>query len=293
MSLWNTLAEAISRATATPFSIARHQPVGGGCINDAHRLDGGDGRRYFVKLNRAHQLAMFEAEAQGLREIEASGTMRVPTPIDTGTTAGQAYLILEYLPLGRGDSAAAAQLGRNLARMHRHQQPYFGWRRDNTIGTTTQHNSRSSHWVDFWREQRLGYQLALADQQGYGGTLQKKGAELMAALPRLFQHYNPTPSLLHGDLWSGNYAFTDTGEPVIFDPAVYFGDREADLAMTELFGGFPPAFYRAYEESWPLDRGYPQRKVLYNLYHILNHLNLFGGGYLDQAEAMLDQLLAH
>jgi fructosamine-3-kinase len=176
--------------------------------------------------------------------------------------------------------------------MHRQAQPYFGWRRDNTIGSTLQLNSSSDDWLTFWREQRLGFQLKLAANNGYGGSLQAKGERLCSDMAVFFEHYSPHPSLLHGDLWAGNAAVDKQGRPVVFDPACYYGDREADLAMTELFGGFSPDFYSAYQAEWPLDHGYSLRKTFYNLYHSLNHLNLFGGGYLRQAESMMAQLLA-
>jgi fructosamine-3-kinase len=175
--------------------------------------------------------------------------------------------------------------------MHRTARDHFGWDRDNTIGSTPQHNAPCGEWVTFWREHRLGFQLDLAARQGYGGRLQKLGERLLADLTGLIDH-DPRPSLLHGDLWGGNIGYDREGNPVIFDPAVYYGDREADLAMTELFGGFGSGFYAAYEEAWPLDPGYSVRKTLYNLYHILNHLNLFGSGYLGQAQTMTERLLA-
>jgi fructosamine-3-kinase len=143
--------------------------------------------------------------------------------------------------------------------------------------------------MPFWRDQRLGYQLKLAARSGR--DLLKKGERILADLGAFFQNYRPVPSLLHGDLWGGNVSAVER-QPVIFDPAVYYGDREADLAMTELFGGFSEQFYQAYRDTWPLDDGYPVRKTLYNLYHVLNHFNLFGGGYGSQAERMIDSLLS-
>ena len=291
MSVWNTIADLIGQTRGQSFDIDQRSAVGGGCINSAYRLEGCDGSRYFVKLNRADKLAMFEAEADGLNEIRASGAIHAPAVIGRGEAAGQAFLVLEHLDLGHGDSESAQRLGHNLAAMHRHSQTCFGWHRDNTIGATPQPNTPSPDWVDFWRQQRLGFQLELAKRHGCGDRLYRKGMDLTAQLDHLFDGYQPRPALLHGDLWSGNYAFTTDGTPVIFDPAVYYGDRETDLAMTELFGGFPPEFYQAYEEAYPLDPGYTRRKRLYNLYHILNHFNLFGGGYLAQAETMVDELL--
>jgi fructosamine-3-kinase len=178
-----------------------------------------------------------------------------------------------------------------LAALHRIEGNRFGWWRGNHIGATPQPNDPSPDWPDFWRQRRLGFQLDLAARQGHRGRLQGLGERLLERLPALLDH-RPRPSLLHGDLWGGNLAYDPDGRPVVFDPAVYHGDREADLAMTELFGGFPSRFYAAYQAAWPLDPAYRVRKVLYNLYHVLNHLNLFGGGYLTQAEGMMQRLLA-
>lgn len=287
--MWQTIAAQISAATGEEFVPRQHHSVGGGCINAACRLEDGN-RRYFVKLNDAPLLDMFEAEAEGLREIARTNTVSVPQPVALGTAGAQAFLVLEYLELGGRGGADA--LGHELAAMHRCSAERYGWHRDNTIGSTPQSNRYCDDWVRFWQEQRLGAQLELAAHNGYRGSLQQKGQDLLRRIPALFTDYSPGPSLLHGDLWSGNWAVSGDGQPVIFDPAVYFGDRETDLAMTELFGGFGPAFYAAYNEAWPLDAGYPVRKLLYNLYHILNHLNLFGGGYGSQAESMMGRLLA-
>ena len=284
-----SLAERIGAATGAAFVAERRQGVSGGDINRAERLVGRDGRRFFVKFNRADRLAMFEAEADGLDEMLATGAIRVPRPVCCGREGGEAFLVLEYLDLdGRGD---AAELGRRLAALHGCTQSSFGWRRDNTIGATPQPNAWLADWIEFLRERRLGHQLDLARRAGAPARLLARGERLLADLAAFFPGYAPGPSLLHGDLWGGNYGYAD-GEPVLFDPAVYYGDREADLAMTELFGGFPAAFHAAYREAWALDPGYETRKTLYNLYHVLNHYNLFGGGYAGQAERMLDRLLA-
>lgn len=287
-SMWDAIGEHIAAATGTSFKLQGQRPVGGGCINEAYRLRGAE-QEYFVKLNRADGLAMFEAEAQGLSEMAATDTIRVPLPVCSGVAGGRAFLVLEHLDLsGRPD---AALLGQQLAALHRVQRPRHGWDRDNTIGSTPQLNTESDDWLEFWREQRLGFQLQLADRQGYGGALQRKGRAVSAALDALLADHRPPASLLHGDLWGGNCAGDAAGRPVIYDPAVYYGDRETDLAMTELFGGFGAAFMTAYNDAYPLESGYETRKTLYNLYHILNHLNLFGGGYGSQAEAMMDRLL--
>jgi protein-ribulosamine 3-kinase len=288
---WYAVAASIARATGKPFKVDQASSVTGGCINRGFHLQGG-GRDFFVKLNAASALPMFEAEAEGLEEIAITGTVRVPRPVCAERDDTQAWLALEYLPLSGGEPRAMAILGERLAAMHRITQPRFGWTRDNTIGSTPQINRQEPEWVEFWRLHRLGYQLDLAGRNGYRGALQHKGEQLLERLAQLFRGYRPAASLLHGDLWAGNAAMSAGGEPVIFDPAVYYGDREADLAMTCLFGGFPPQFYRSYQDAWPLDAGHRERRDLYNLYHVLNHLNLFGGGYLRQAQEMTDRLLA-
>ncbi len=284
------ISAAISDATQRSFALRNSTPVGGGSINEAYRLEGTDGTRHFLKLNDARHLAMFVAEAEGLQTIAATSTICVPRPIAHGSANGQSYLVLEHLELGsRGD---ARLLGGQLAALHRCVGDSFGFDHDNFIGTTPQLNARTDDWVTFWRERRLGFQLRLAAENGYQGQLQSLGEKLMDALPAFFANHMPQPSLLHGDLWSGNHAFLADGTPAIFDPAVYYGDRECDLAMTELFGGYAADFYAAYRAAYPLDAGYAARKHLYNLYHILNHANLFGGGYAGQAEQMMQRLLS-
>lgn len=288
--LWSGIAADIGRATGVAFTVRRERSVGGGCINAAHIIEDHD-RRYFVKLNTAAQLAMFEAEAQGLEEIVRTKVIRAPAPLCYGIADDQAYLVLEFIALGRDTGAGQEQLGRQLAELHRVTRPRYGWTRDNTIGATPQTNAECEDWVEFWRTRRLGWQLQLAARKGYSGNLQLQGRRVMERLPELLAGHTPSAALLHGDLWSGNYSVDAQGAPVIFDPALYYGDRETDIAMTELFGGFSPRFYQAYHEAYPLPEGYRQRRPLYNLYHVLNHLNLFGGGYLSQAERLLEGLL--
>lgn len=286
---WKSISAAIGSATQSRFELADAVPVSGGCINQAWRIQGSNGLRYFVKLNDARTLPMFEAERAGLDAIAATHTVRVPQPVTSGTASQHAFLVLEYLDLcGDGD---ARLLGQQLAELHRSTEKFFGFSQGNFIGATPQSNEWMNDWIAFWREQRLGYQLDLAGRNGYAGKLQDLGQQLMERLPEFFDGYHPQPSLLHGDLWGGNHTYTQDGIPALFDPAPYYGDREADLAMTELFGGFGQDFYAAYHSVWPLDAGYARRKILYNLYHILNHANLFGGGYARQAEGMIHKLL--
>jgi protein-ribulosamine 3-kinase len=290
MSPWPDIEKAIHAATGAAFSIESREDVGGGCINECHVVRG-RGRAFFVKLNSPDKAEMFAAEAAGLEEIARTGTVRVPRPVCHGANRTASWIVLEHLALEPAGGEAMRALGRHLARLHRVTAAHHGWQRDNTIGSTPQVNTRDADWIAFWRERRLGFQLALARSRGHG-RLADQGARLMEKLPALFAGYRPPPSLLHGDLWSGNAAMTGEGEPVIYDPATYYGDRETDLAMTELFGGFPRPFYEAYRSEYPLDPDYEARKPLYNLYHVLNHLNLFGGGYGAQAERMIGQLLA-
>ena len=288
---WRAVEAAISSATGEPFMARSARGLGGGCINEAYCLADGH-RQYFVKLNRAGLEDMFAAEAAGLAAIRDTGAILCPAPLGHGRDGDRSWLVLDYLELAspRGDDSAL--LGERLAALHRHTGDTFGFHRDNYIGATPQPNRPIADWVRFWRERRLGVQLDLATGNGAPGRLLDRGRRLLQDLPAFFAGYQPVPSLLHGDLWGGNRGCTAAGEPVIFDPAAYYGDREADLAMTELFGGFDERFYQSYRQSWPLDPGYETRKVLYNLYHILNHDNLFGGGYAAQAQGMVDRLLA-
>ena len=288
--LFPHLSSAIHEATHRPFEACSATSVSGGSINEAFRLEGTNGECFFLKLNDARHHPMFVAEAAGLDFIIATNTVRVPQPIVHGIAGERSFLILEYMELSsRGD---ARLLGEQLAALHRCKGKAFGFAQDNYIGTTPQFNTWKDDWVTFWRKQRLGFQLQLAAENGYEGQLQSLGEKLLDALPVFFGGHAPQPSLLHGDLWSGNHAYIAKGSPVIFDPAAYYGDRECDLAMTELFGGFHADFYTAYRASWPLDWGYATRRDLYNLYHILNHANIFGGGYVRQAEQMMQKLLA-
>ncbi len=287
---WSDISEQIADALDQPFAAQNPRPISGGDINAAYLLED-NGQAFFVKLNAASQLPMFEAEHQALLEMKAGNTLQVPAPLCCGVAGSRAFIAMAYTAFGAAHSNSPALLGKQLADMHRITADHFGWHRDNTIGTTPQRNDQNDNWLDFWRDQRIGPQLQLLAEGGYQGRIQSLGQQLLAALPLLLNGHQPPASMLHGDLWSGNYAFNRQGEPLIFDPALYYGDRETDLAMTELFGGFSPGFYDAYQAAYPLDEGYQQRKNLYNLYHILNHGNLFGGGYIRQAEQVIEGLL--
>lgn len=278
--------EAIGRACGLKLTGATARRVAGGSISSAWRIESDQGP-LFAKLEDPGASERLAAEADGLRALAEAGELRVPRVRAQGFAASQAYLFMEWIE--SGGKGAPALLGEQLAALHRHTGPHFGWSRDNFIGSTPQPNPPAGDWTTFVREHRIGFQLQLAAHAGHRfDTEQTK--RLLDGIEHLYVDYQPRPSLLHGDLWGGNW-FTDTdGAPVIFDPAVYYGDREADLAMTELFGGFGPAFYAAYERAWPLDTGYPVRRDLHQLYHVLNHLNLFGGGYFGQAQSLIARL---
>lgn len=285
----------LSRNTGRPFAATSAAEVTGGSIHSCARWHGAGGDA-FVKLAAADRLTAFEAEASGLQALAEAGALRVPAVLAVGQAGGHALLALEWLDLGTpvaSDGALQALLGERLAMQHRVTAPRRGWHRDNTIGATPQLNQWDDDWVRFFHERRLVVQLELAARNGLGTHGVERGRELGDRCGAFFSSYRPVPSLLHGDLWGGNWGvLSGSREPAIFDPAVYYGDRETDIAMTRLFGGFGPRFYAAYQATWPLDQAAGTRCTLYNLYHVLNHFNLFGGGYGRQAEGMIEKLLA-
>ncbi len=286
--MWTQIAEHISQATQQEFQVKKQRSVSGGCINQGYSLIG-DNITYFVKINQASQVEMFAAEALGLKQMLATETIRVPQPICWGMSERVSYIVLEWLEFGRGTNHSWEEMGRKLAQMHQAKgADQFGWDQNNTIGSTPQINTWTDNWADFFAEHRIGYQLKLARRRGGNFPDYTQVVEMVR---NLLADRQPQPSLVHGDLWSGNAAVTEAGEPVILDPATYYGDHEVDLAMTELFGGFSGGFYRGYNEVFPLEEGYQKRKTIYNLYHILNHFNLFGGGYGSQANHMIQRIL--
>jgi fructosamine-3-kinase len=291
MESFAAIAREIAALTCSACEPAPRDSVGGGSINRCYRWSTAR-RPLFVKVAQRVALSDFEAEAAGLAELGRAGALRVPQVFACGYTEDAAFLALEWLGTGAAGELCERRLGEQLAALHAVTAQRFGWSRNNTIGRTAQTNSWTDDWAEFFRERRLRPQLRLAEQNGYGELLAARGERLLATLPALLSGHRPAASLLHGDLWGGNWLATPDGEPVVFDPAVYYGDRETDLAMTRLFGGFGAAFYAAYQHTAPLTPGAPQRAELYNLYHVLNHANLFGGGYVRQARVSIDRLLA-
>ena len=285
------LRRALQTALGRALDPAPAAHVAGGSIGECVRWSSDDGD-LFVKLAPVERLSALEAEAAGLAELDAAAAIRVPALLGTGTTTSTAWLALRWIDFTTPVRRSEALLGEQLASLHRVGAPRFGWHRDNTIGATPQRNAWDDDWARFFVRQRLALQLDLAETNGASSHLLERGRRLGEIAGALFSSYRPVPSLLHGDLWGGNWATDVSGAPVVFDPAVYFGDREADIAMTRLFGGFGPAFYAAYQAAWPLDPAAGTRRGFYNLYHVLNHFNLFGGGYGAQAEGMIERLLA-
>ena len=288
----DVLREVIARTLGrdAAISAATFSEVGGGSIARSFVV-GDASRRCFVKLDRADAAAVLAAEADGLAALRRCAQLRVPEVFGYGAidvASGFAYLVLEYLELAplRGNAAAA---GRALAALHRCAGERFGWPCDNFIGRTPQSNGEDDDWPRFFAHRRLAPQLELARRNG----VHLPGADrLLAALPAIFGDYRPLPSLIHGDLWHGNAALDANGTLALFDPAVHYADRECDLAMASLFGGFPAGFFAAYHDAWPLADGHAERRTLYQLYHVLNHANLFGGSYGGEAAALIARLLA-
>ncbi|MBI5450246.1 MAG: fructosamine kinase family protein [Gammaproteobacteria bacterium] len=290
-AMWGHIACEINDSAGRQFSISRVKPLSGGCINQAW-LVSGERQQYFVKTHASDGPGMFEAEYAGLKQLADARVIRVPRPICVGHCCDQAFLVLEYIESAPPQPHSHRLLGSQLAALHQIHAQQFGWRRDNTIGTTRQINHFEDDWAEFWRRHRLEFQLELAYANGHCKELQGHGDLLLERLPLIFAGQRCLPSLVHGDLWSGNLMFDAAGQPVLYDPAVYFADSETDIAMTELFGGFTADFYRSYRALLPEQPGDAQRRELYRLYHVLNHLNLFGGGYLQQARQLMDRLCA-
>ncbi|KAI4369907.1 hypothetical protein MLD38_018301 [Melastoma candidum] len=271
--------------------ITRISPVGGGCINSASCYDT-DAGSFFVKTNRRIGPSMFEAEALGLGAMFDTQTIRVPRPFKVGSLpTGGSFIIMEFIEFGasRGNQPV---LGRKLAEMHKagKSEKGFGFDVENTIGSTPQINDWSSDWVQFYGERRLGYQLKLALDQYGDRTIYEKGQRLVKNMAPLFENLVIEPCLLHGDLWSGNISSDKNGEPVILDPACYYGHNEAEFGMSWC-AGFASAFYDAYFQVIPKQQGYEKRRELYLLYHYLNHYNLFGSGYRSSAMSIIDDYL--
>ncbi|MBE3667821.1 hypothetical protein BOO25_02525 [Vibrio navarrensis] len=288
--MWQAISEQLSDTLMFSYEIVEKVPLDGGDISDCFMISDGE-HRYFVKVNERDFLQKFESEAENLRQLRETCTIHLPELILTGVSKSNAFIILNYLPTKPlEDAPSSYQLGQQLARLHLWgEQKEYGFDQDNFIGAVLQPNAWHKKWHTFFAEQRIGWQLQLLREKGVNfGVLD----EIVDVVKRQLISHNPRPSLLHGDLWHGNMALSAFG-PICFDPASYWGDRECDIAMTELFGGFQPEFYQGYESLAPLPFGYAQRREIYNLYHLLNHCNQFGGHYLEQAQKAVDNVLSY
>jgi fructosamine-3-kinase len=270
-----------------PFTRNR---VSGGCIHEAQILSYENGKRYFIKCNDERQFPVLKSESVALKALAQAGTVKVPEVCFVETYENQAVLALEYLELSALRGVSASRLGEQLASLHSVESDRYGFEVDNFIGANPQENPWESDWSSFFAEHRISFQLKLASRSGYSfGSIASVERAIVIAL----ESHQPKKSLLHGDLWGGNAASMPDGTPVIFDPATYYGDAETDMAFTEVFGGFSRDFYEAYQANWnDWDaEGYAERKNIYNLYHYLNHLNLFGSGYYGTCESIIQSIL--
>ena len=273
------------------FTLKNAWNAAGGSINRAAQVEVADKGHCFLKWNATAPFDMFRQEVKGLNLLnKADSGLRVPSVIDydIDPNSDTGYLLLEYLPEGRPGHGSHQTFGRQLAKLHQNTNDQYGLDHDNYIGRLPQSNSFHDEWIPFFIDERLEPQYSQARDSGYfGGSVTSDYQQLCNKLDELLPE--EPASLLHGDLWGGNYFFTTDAEPAIYDPAVYYGNREIELAFTHLFGGFSPEFYRAYEEAWPLQPGFKERIDLYNLYPLLVHTNLFGGGYARQVESIIRQ----
>ncbi|MDC0602999.1 fructosamine kinase family protein [Aliiglaciecola sp.] len=284
--MWHFISEQISQQIEHDFICADIREINSGDSHKSFRISDGK-RRFFVKTNSHEKRQHFEAEAQGLTHIQNTHIFKVPNIICFGEIEEHSFLVLEFLTLRSGDESNWFEFGKKLAQMHKqHTQEMHGWQDDNYIGLTTQPNPWTKKWSQFFAEQRIGYMLQLLAEKGHHLA---NIEQAVSAIESLLKGHTPDASMLHGDLWTGNTGF-NKNEAVIFDPAFYYGDRETDIAMTELFNRFPQTFYQGYDSIWPLPSQYQYRKPIYQLYHILNHALLFGGHYLQSAEATLKNL---
>jgi len=296
--MWQCIEQAISVETGKEFIISDKQAISFGSaslssnndqpLNLSFKVTDGE-RSFFIKLNRKECLINFQAEAYSLKQLKSLTHLACPDVTTIGTSLDKSFLVLDYVNFNKAKPALWHQLGQQLAQMHYEtQHGQFGWQHDNFIGNTIQPNHWSSNWTTFFANQRIAWQLQLLSERSIIlGDIDHISQVCHDAL----LHHEVTPCLVHGDLWQGNTGFTND-QAMIFDPACYYGDREVDIAMTELFGQFPDDFYHGYQAEYPLDDGFEQRKIVYNFYHVLNHANIFGGIYIEQAKALVTRIMS-
>ena len=291
MNIQARVESAITRETGETARLSHYSPCHGGSINESYRIELADGRIFFLKRNKrsASCPGMFELEFKALALLYESSTVRIPRPL----VYADEFIVMEWFSEGAPAADWQSRLGQGLAQLHRStRSARFGFESDNYLGTTLQPNNWSDSWLEFWQSRRLGFQLELFSQNtGRDDPLLKQGQRLLERLDRFLSEVDEPPVLLHGDLWSGNAAATENGEPIIYDPASYYGHREAEIAMMRMFGGFSGECEAAYAEEWPLAPGSEERIRLYRLYHELNHLNLFGRSYYDSCMSTIRSLV--
>jgi fructosamine-3-kinase len=284
--MWHFISEQISECIQQDFICDNVRDVKAGDSHKAYKISDGK-QRFFVKINEKVQLPNFEAEVEGLTHLSNTQLFKVPNVICTGLVSTHSFLVLEYIAMTQGNGQNWFHFGQALAELHKnHTQKMYGWQTDNFIGLTPQPNLWQKKWTSFFSEQRIGFMLQLLSEKGHDLA---NIDSVIESVNCLLAGHNPRSSMLHGDLWKSNAGF-HKNQPVLFDPAFYFGDREIDLAMTELFGRFPESFYQGYADIWPLEVDYQYRKPIYQLYHVLNHALLFGGHYIDRANITLKNL---
>ena len=289
--LWQEINTGISAAKKYNFKPVQYVPLGSGVTGETFRLQT-KSESVFLKRIEIDRSSILNSEAEGLSAISKTNTLRTPSMIAKGESTNFAWLALEFISLKNPDSNCSIKMGESLAAMHQCQNDFHGWHTTNWIGANKQCNNYLDDWPSFFKEFRLLPQLTQALDNNLDPSVFDHGKLLLEGFSKLFANYYPTPSLLHGDLWAGNWASDLNGNPVAFDPACYYGDRETDIAMTELFGGFHQDFYIAYNSVNPIDKGYIERKSVYNLYHILNHFNIFGASYEQQASDLIKKSLS-
>jgi protein-ribulosamine 3-kinase len=277
----------LAELTGKKLKVNKVHSVSGGCISSAWRIST-DNEQYFLKEANGSESNLLKAEERGLQELALCSEVKSPLCYGFLKAESKGYLLLEFLELKSHCPQSQSLLGTQLATMHKRTAKKHGFYEDNYIGSQPQINTWTGCWLEFFINCRLMPQV----NNTKNTAIIQKSIKLSNKLPDFFKGYSPSPSLLHGDLWSGNTASLSDATPVIFDPATYYGDRETDIAFTEMFGGFTSGFYEAYSDNYPLHKGYQQRKILYQLYHYLNHANIFGGSYLQKASRILDTLIS-
>jgi protein-ribulosamine 3-kinase len=289
MSLSGSITKEIENYRG--LAVKKTESLSGGCISNAYKITFEDNLSYLIKVNEHFPADMFIKEAHGLQELRKSNAIKIPEVI----LYNHKFILLEFISGATKKKDFFEEFGRKFAQMHKHTAEEFGFYEDNYIGSTPQiniNNESTKNWTSFYFNNRLLYQFKLAERNGYTDIeFRKVFAKIADKIESILEGSDETPTLLHGDLWSGNYMADEKGEACLIDPAVYYGNREADLAMTKLFGGFPGSFYQSYNEAYPLKEGWEYRENIYMLYHVMNHLNIFGRGYISQALQLMKYYL--